>query len=162
MCDYADVFNLLTLFIMNKFILISFSLILLSLGLVGCFGSSSTNEPRKTEPNPSYEGYYRFDWGGRPMTLHLMLEDPDSYTHKGIFELYGSTVSGKIRGSYFVGGDILYCTPDELGLRNIYLNVRHDKAGSESGYLWWYDYNGPAKSYNTDHEYCCRYHYTKN
>lgn len=154
--------NLLTLYIMNKFILKSFSFILLSLSLVGCFGSSSTNEPRKSERNPSYEGYYKFDWGGRSMTLHLMHEDPNNIYNEGIFELYGSTVSGTIRGSYLVADGILFCNPDELGLRRIYMNVRYDKAGSESGFLWWYDYPGPAESYNTGHEYCCRYHYTKN
>ena len=96
------------------------------------------------------------------MTLHLMHEDPNNIYNEGIFELYGSTVSGTIRGSYLVADGILFCNPDELGLRRIYMNVRYDKAGSESGFLWWYDYPGPAESYNTGHEYCCRYHYTKN
>ena len=155
--------NLLTLYIMNKLILKSFSLILLSLSLVGCFGSSSTNPNQSYKSKPNYEGYYRFDWGGRPLTLHLMNQDPDSDISKGTFELYGSTVSGTIRGKYFVQGDnVLVCSPSELGLRPIFMNIKYHKAGSESGYLWWTNYDDPADIYDLSHDSCCRYHYTKN
>ncbi len=142
---------------MNKFILKSFSLILLSLSLVGCFG----NEPRKTEPNPSYEGYYRFDWGGRPITLYLFNEDPDSKEHEGIFVLSNSSSGESFRGTYYESGDILYCNPDEWRYGVISMNFKYNKVGSESGYLWWFEDSAPARSYDTNHEYCFRYRYTK-
>lgn len=155
--------NLLTLYIMNKFILKSFSLILLSLSLVGCFGNSSTNPNQSYESKPNYEGYYRFDWGGRPLTLHLMNQDPDSDISRGTFELYGSTVSGTIRGKYFVQfGNVLVCSPSDHDLRPIFMNIKYHKAGSESGYLWWTKNDDPADIYDLSHESCCKYYYTRN